>query len=452
MRFRRHMWLASAFVLLSVAALVIVGILVLVFQRATVDITFGVLILAFCVVVLVGAVWLAFPLKRAADLSQLQLDFLSKVSHEFKTPLTSIRLFTQTLLEPRPLTDEQRRQCLEMLDHETGRLSLMIDRLLDLGRMEAGSMVYHRQPERVGAVVDAALRAFEPIRLQAHVTLATDVPRDLPPILADRTMLSQALLNLLQNAVKPAATTATSPCAAAPTRATSSCRSPTTAPASPRRRAPPHLRALLPHRRPPRPQAGGQRARPRHRPPRRPGARRQRPGPQSPRGRRRVLHPRAHRLLMASERVLLIEDDPSIVAGLQLNLSLEGYEVLTAGDGDSGYQMAVDGRPDLVLLDVMLPGMNGFEVLRRLRELDAEMPVIVLHRPRRGRRQGARPQLGADDYIAKPFNLPELRAFASTPPCAASGCASPASRCASSATSRSTSTATAPSAPASRCR
>ncbi|HSP95722.1 MAG TPA: HAMP domain-containing sensor histidine kinase [Candidatus Dormibacteraeota bacterium] len=202
MRFRRHMWLAATFVLLSVVALVIVGILVLVFQRANVDITLGILILAFCVAVLVGAIWLVFSLKRAADLSQLQLDFLSKVSHEFKTPLTSIRLFTQTLLERRPLTDEQRRQCLEMLDHESERLSVMIGRLLDLGRMEAGSMVYHRQPEPVDAVVDAALRAFEPIRLQEHIALSADVPRNLPPILADRTMLSQALLNLLQNAAK----------------------------------------------------------------------------------------------------------------------------------------------------------------------------------------------------------------------------------------------------------
>ncbi|MBX3028259.1 sensor histidine kinase [bacterium] len=202
MRFRRHMWLASTFVLLSVVALVVVGILVLVFQRATVDITFGILILAFCVAVLASAIWLVFSLKRAADLSQLQLDFLSKVSHEFKTPLTSIRLFAQTLLEPRPLTDEQRRQCLQMLDHESERLNMMIGRLLDLGRMEAGSMAYHRRPETVDAVVDTALRAFEPIRLQEHVALATDVPRGLPTILADRTMLSQALLNLLQNAAK----------------------------------------------------------------------------------------------------------------------------------------------------------------------------------------------------------------------------------------------------------
>ena len=202
MRLRRSMWLASLFVIIPVVALVVVGVLVLVFQRATVDITFGVLILAFCVVVLVGAIWLVFSLKRAADLSQLQLDFLSKVSHEFKTPLTSIRMFSQTLLEPRPLTDEQRRTCLTMLDQESERLSTMISRLLDFGRMEAGSLVYHRQPESVGAVVEAALRAFEPIRLREHVALATSLPKDLPLILADRAMLSQALLNLLQNAAK----------------------------------------------------------------------------------------------------------------------------------------------------------------------------------------------------------------------------------------------------------
>jgi two-component system phosphate regulon sensor histidine kinase PhoR len=185
-----------------VVALVVVGILVLVFQRETVDVTLGVLILAFCLTLLVGALWLVTSLKRASDLSQLQLDFLSKVSHEFKTPLTSIRLFTQTLLEPRPLTDEQRLQCLQMLDHESERLSTMISRLLDFGRMEAGQMAYHRQPERVDMVVEAALRAFEPIRLQQHVALATSIAPDLPPILADRAMLSQALLNLLQNAAK----------------------------------------------------------------------------------------------------------------------------------------------------------------------------------------------------------------------------------------------------------
>jgi signal transduction histidine kinase len=105
-------------------------------------------------------------------------------------------------MEPRPLTDDQRQQCLQMLEHETERLSTMIGRLLDFGRMEGGKMVYHREPEAVDAVVTAALRAFEPIRLREHVSLATSVAPGLPPILADRAWLSQALLNLLQNAAK----------------------------------------------------------------------------------------------------------------------------------------------------------------------------------------------------------------------------------------------------------
>jgi two-component system phosphate regulon sensor histidine kinase PhoR len=202
MRFRLHLLLTSVFVLVPVAALVTVGILVLVFGRATVDTAFGVLILTFCVALLVGAILLVGSLKRAADLSQLQLDFLSKVSHEFKTPLTSIRMFAETLAERRPLTEEQRRQCLGMLAQETERLSTTIGRLLDLGRMEAGKMVYDRQPETVASVVDSAVQAFEPIRISENVHLTTEVPPGLPKILADRTMLSQALLNLLQNAAK----------------------------------------------------------------------------------------------------------------------------------------------------------------------------------------------------------------------------------------------------------
>jgi signal transduction histidine kinase len=201
MRFGRYLFVSSTLLLLPVVALLVVGILVLAFGRASFDTTFGILILSFCVTLLVGSILLVFWLKKASDLSTLQLDFLSKVSHEFKTPLTSIRLFTETLAE-RPLNDEQRRQCLTMLQRETQRLESMIGRLLDFGRMEAGNMVYHRQPEEVGAVVDSALQAFEPIRLREHVYLSVHVDPGLPAVLADRAMMGQALLNLLQNAVK----------------------------------------------------------------------------------------------------------------------------------------------------------------------------------------------------------------------------------------------------------
>ena len=196
------MFVGALFVLTPVVALVVVGILILVFRRATVDITFGVLILSFCVAVLVGAALLVFSLKRANDLSQLQLDFLSKVSHEFKTPLTSIRMFAETLSDQPMLSSEQRQRCLSMLRQETERLHTMIQRLLDFGRMEAGKMVYHQRPESVDDVVAAAVQAFTPTCLREQVHFATDVAGDLPMVLADQEMLTQALLNLLQNAAK----------------------------------------------------------------------------------------------------------------------------------------------------------------------------------------------------------------------------------------------------------
>ncbi|OFV87743.1 MAG: hypothetical protein A3J75_04755 [Acidobacteria bacterium RBG_16_68_9] len=202
MRLRRRLVLGGTFLLTPAVALIVVGILVLVFRRATVDLTFGILILSLCVALLGGALVLVVTLKRATDLSQLQLDFLSKVSHEFKTPLTSIRMFAETLSEQPSLSDEQRQRCLAMLRQETERLDAMIQRLLDFGRMEAGKMMYHRQPESVDGVVQAAVRAFEPTSVREQVRLSTEIASGLPAIQADAGMLTLALLNLLQNACK----------------------------------------------------------------------------------------------------------------------------------------------------------------------------------------------------------------------------------------------------------
>lgn len=113
---------------------------------------------------------------------------------------------------------------------------------------------------------------------------------------------------------------------------------------------------------------------------------------------------------MASERVLLIEDDPSIVAGLELNLSLEGYEVVSATDGKTGLRLAQEKKADVILLDLMLPGVNGLEVLRQLRRRDAEVPVLILTALGEEHDRVLGLQLGADDYISKPFGLGELRA------------------------------------------
>jgi two-component system response regulator MprA len=110
-----------------------------------------------------------------------------------------------------------------------------------------------------------------------------------------------------------------------------------------------------------------------------------------------------------NERILIIEDDPAILKVLQRGLSYEGYMVDVAMDGRSGLNMAQDHHPDLVILDWMLPGMDGLDVCRRLR-LQGGLPILMLTAKDtiQDRIQGL--DAGADDYIVKPFNLDELTA------------------------------------------
>jgi DNA-binding response OmpR family regulator len=110
------------------------------------------------------------------------------------------------------------------------------------------------------------------------------------------------------------------------------------------------------------------------------------------------------------ESILVVEDDPSIGKGLKQNLSFEGYSVEVVADGELGLRFAVDERPDLILLDVMLPRMNGFEVLRELRRLQIEVPVILLTAKGEEVDKVRGLDLGADDYVVKPFGLAELLA------------------------------------------
>jgi DNA-binding response OmpR family regulator len=109
-------------------------------------------------------------------------------------------------------------------------------------------------------------------------------------------------------------------------------------------------------------------------------------------------------------RVLVIEDDPSIMLGLRINLEKEGYAVLTADDGEAGLTLARQERPDLVILDVMLPKMNGFQVLQTMRREGLSMPIIVLSARTGEMDKVTGLELGAEDYVPKPFSLAELLA------------------------------------------
>ncbi len=107
-------------------------------------------------------------------------------------------------------------------------------------------------------------------------------------------------------------------------------------------------------------------------------------------------------------RILIIEDDASITAGLRLNLRHEGFDVVTRSEGESGLREAMDNPYDLILLDVMLPVMNGFEVLRELRRRGSQSGVIMLTAKGLEEDKVLGLDLGADDYVQKPFGLHEL--------------------------------------------
>jgi two-component system alkaline phosphatase synthesis response regulator PhoP len=110
------------------------------------------------------------------------------------------------------------------------------------------------------------------------------------------------------------------------------------------------------------------------------------------------------------KRLLLVEDEPGLVFTLTDRLMREGYAVDHSGDGESALERAASGAFDLVLLDVMLPGMNGFDVLRELRRRGAETPVIVLTARGQVVDKVVGLKLGADDYVTKPFEMIELLA------------------------------------------
>lgn len=110
------------------------------------------------------------------------------------------------------------------------------------------------------------------------------------------------------------------------------------------------------------------------------------------------------------KQILIIEDDVTILRGLKDNLEYESYEVLTATDGEEGYRMIRENNPDLIILDVMLPKMNGYELCRKVRKEGVYTPILML--TARGEEQDRVRGLdtGADDYVSKPFSIAELLA------------------------------------------
>ena len=109
-------------------------------------------------------------------------------------------------------------------------------------------------------------------------------------------------------------------------------------------------------------------------------------------------------------RILIVEDEPNMVAGLRDNFEFEGYQVITAADGIAGLERALSEAPDLVILDVMMPRMSGLDVCKQLKSKRPSIPVIMLTARGQEIDKVVGLELGADDYVTKPFSIRELLA------------------------------------------
>jgi DNA-binding response OmpR family regulator len=107
-------------------------------------------------------------------------------------------------------------------------------------------------------------------------------------------------------------------------------------------------------------------------------------------------------------KILIVEDEPALLRGLKDTFEAQGYEVLTAQDGEKGLDLALTGDPGLILLDIMLPRVNGYEICRAVREAGIEIPIVMLTAKGQEEDIILGLNLGADDYITKPFRRREL--------------------------------------------
>ena len=188
--------------LIPTVIMIALGILLLATGRGTAAVVIGVLVLAFCTASLTGYILGSIFVRRGAQVARFQHDFLSLVSHELRTPLTSILMFLDTLRDDRLTDPAEKRQCLELLDQEVRRLDSLLERLLQLSRLQAHRKhEFDSHPVKLDDVIRDALAAVDAATLTEPVDVALHLEQDLS-VRGDRTALTQAVANLVINAWK----------------------------------------------------------------------------------------------------------------------------------------------------------------------------------------------------------------------------------------------------------
>lgn len=201
--YRRIVQMIVYLLVIPTVLLLAIGIFSL-FLEGRINFIFGILMVAFVAVMITGMVLVLVFVRREANLSELQADFVSKVSHEFRTPLTAIRLFAETL-ERAKGDPETQAKCVAQLRTETERLTRLIERLLDFGRMQAGRKVYELREELVSDLVGDAEDAFAPYRTKSpDLDYASEISPEAAALVVrvDRAAVADLLVNLMSNALK----------------------------------------------------------------------------------------------------------------------------------------------------------------------------------------------------------------------------------------------------------
>lgn len=205
-RVRLLVVLVLCFAVLPGLLLIFVGVLVLVFGHQAHDYVFGTLILSLAATLIAGITATFLYVRRGTSLAKLQSEFVSRVSHDLRTPLTSIRMFVETLQSGRLQDPKKVDECLSVIAQETARLNTLVERLLTWARMEAGKRIYNPRIVDPKTFLEPALAAIEGqltlARLDGTATLERSIDPDLQPVDVDPEAMTEALVNLLQNAIR----------------------------------------------------------------------------------------------------------------------------------------------------------------------------------------------------------------------------------------------------------
>ena len=353
--------------------------------------------------------------EQLKSLDHLKDDFMSSVTHELRTPLTSIRALSELMLDTPDMEAGQREEFLRIVISESERLSRLVSQVLDMAKIESGQAEWHNTDVDMRALVANAVRATSELFRERGAVVELTLPDHLPLIRADPDRLTQVMLNLLSNAAKfvPAMGGRVDVVLRTdedwPGR-----RGPRQRSRGAAERTGDGVREVPPGRGCPDPTPGDG-SRPSDQPPDRRSSRWAHVAGIGTRRGRVLCVPAAaptdgRQGNAMSLKVLIADDEPNIVVSLEFMMKREGYEVLVARDGRQALEAIRRERPQLVLLDAMMPGMTGFDVCEAVRADEEVRDTRILMLTAKGRDTDVARGVGvgADAYMTKPFSTRDL--------------------------------------------